>query len=471
MFNKDFYPTPKNVALKMIEGLKLSGARVLEPSAGKGDLANVILDEHGYGHYDRVQIHAIEKDPQLQSILRDHERIDLVDTDFLEFQPQCDYDFIIMNPPFSNGLDHFIHAFEIGNSAKVVCLLNSDTVHGKTEKAKMVRTIVEDNKGEIVELGSCFTDAERKTKVNVCMIRVQSEKLNEFEFEFKPQFDREEVHDFSTSYGAELAIRGDVFEDYEKRYNLACKAYAEFLKKGNEFAHYASSISALPSLNDATASYKVVIGGSGQFSDFRRAFRKECWKDLFAKTKIAQYLPSTIKQKFMDQADKQGYMNFTAKNMRNLFMDLYMNQEGIMQQCVENSFDLMTKYHTENRCHIEGWKSNDRWQVSQKVVLPNMRTYYPLGDDTCVDFDYHGFEKFRDIHMGLCWMTGSKLDSINMPSHTKNTDLKLGVWHETEFFQYKMFKKGTVHLKFKDENLWKKFNIQACKAKNWLKGE
>ena len=36
MFNADFYPTPKNVIEKMVEGLELNQKIVLEPSAGSG---------------------------------------------------------------------------------------------------------------------------------------------------------------------------------------------------------------------------------------------------------------------------------------------------------------------------------------------------------------------------------------------------------------------------------------------------
>jgi hypothetical protein len=39
---------------------------------------------------------------------------------------------------------------------------------------------------------------------------------------------------------------------------------------------------------------------------------------------------------------------------------------------------------------------------------------------------------------------------------------------ESEFFELRFFKKGTLHLYFKEEYLWKEFNIRAAKAKNWL---
>jgi hypothetical protein len=39
---------------------------------------------------------------------------------------------------------------------------------------------------------------------------------------------------------------------------------------------------------------------------------------------------------------------------------------------------------------------------------------------------------------------------------------------ESEFFHIKFWMKGTVHLTFKDKDLWARFNITAAKGKQWL---
>ncbi len=43
MFNKNFYPTPQKLVDKMLECIDLSKIKtLLEPSAGKGDIINII---------------------------------------------------------------------------------------------------------------------------------------------------------------------------------------------------------------------------------------------------------------------------------------------------------------------------------------------------------------------------------------------------------------------------------------------
>lgn len=131
MFNEDFYPTPKSVANKMLakfDSYTLNTKHILEPSAGKGDLAEAIAqklayDRSYYGKEYKDLIHCIESDIELQATLRGKD-FPIVGNDFLTFFPDEEYDLIIMNPPFSNGDKHLLHAWEILNSGDIVCLLN-----------------------------------------------------------------------------------------------------------------------------------------------------------------------------------------------------------------------------------------------------------------------------------------------------------------------------------------------------------
>ena len=90
----------------------------------------------------------------------------------------------------------------------------------------------------------------------------------------------------------------------------------------------------------------------------------------------------------------------------------------------------------------------------------------------------------EDIDKAMCWLAGKNFDSLDDmghygndfraesgPIHTINaaiTTIRVGDqgWHDSAFFRIKAFKKGTVHLEFKDEALWAKFNQVANKEKN-----
>lgn len=69
MYNASFYPTPPEVAEKMLAKVgKLYERSILEPSAGKGDLADAAVGKlDRYYNRCREIVHCIEIEPELQA--------------------------------------------------------------------------------------------------------------------------------------------------------------------------------------------------------------------------------------------------------------------------------------------------------------------------------------------------------------------------------------------------------------------
>ena len=141
MLNPDFYPTPKAVIKKMLSPYmdNIEHRKILEPSAGKGDIVDYILANHPSYRHKEIFIKCCEYDPDLIATLQG-KKYQVVSSDFLKYVPSHYYDLIIMNPPFSNGVDHLLHAWEILQSGDIVCLLNAETIHNPhTEKRKLLK--------------------------------------------------------------------------------------------------------------------------------------------------------------------------------------------------------------------------------------------------------------------------------------------------------------------------------------------
>lgn len=43
-----------------------------------------------------------------------------------------------------------------------------------------------------------------------------------------------------------------------------------------------------------------------------------------------------------------------------------------------------------------------------------------------------------------------------------------GVLFKSSYFEMRCYKKGTLHLLFRDRKLWERFNLTAADGKNWL---
>ena len=82
--NPDFYPTPRTLFDQLTGRDRIFG-RVLEPSAGKGDMIAHIKDRLRYGNRDGLRIDAIENDPRLVDMLMS-EGISVVWDEFLTYQ-------------------------------------------------------------------------------------------------------------------------------------------------------------------------------------------------------------------------------------------------------------------------------------------------------------------------------------------------------------------------------------------------
>ena len=119
------YPTPMDVARKMVDYADITPcSKVLEPSAGTGNLIKAVREVDKVGH-----ITAVEIDHNLvQGLSTDHVTMG----DFLEVRPAYEgnasiivkdlphayYDYVIMNPPFNGGADikHIQHAMKFLHS-------------------------------------------------------------------------------------------------------------------------------------------------------------------------------------------------------------------------------------------------------------------------------------------------------------------------------------------------------------------
>ncbi|MGL4638554.1 MAG: LPD38 domain-containing protein [Shewanella sp.] len=109
-----------------------SGMKVLEPSAGNGELATAA--QRLGADVDTVELAA-----DLREILKE-KGFNVLGDDFLEFKSAPDYDRILMNPPFSNDqdIDHIAHAFNMlktgGRLVAITSAMAGDRANSKNRR-------------------------------------------------------------------------------------------------------------------------------------------------------------------------------------------------------------------------------------------------------------------------------------------------------------------------------------------------
>lgn len=152
----DFFPTPEPLARRMAEALGLEpGMRVLEPSAGKGNLADAVRAVE-----PEAVIETVEQSSTLREIL-EAKGYPLVGHDFNDFEPEESYDRIIMNPPFSEGIDadHVRKAYEhLKPGGKLVAITGEGIFFRSDKKAREFREWFEAVGGESESMKDAFQD-------------------------------------------------------------------------------------------------------------------------------------------------------------------------------------------------------------------------------------------------------------------------------------------------------------------------
>ncbi|WP_024348501.1 class I SAM-dependent methyltransferase [Lacrimispora indolis] len=130
--------TPSEVAKQLIEYARINeNSRVLEPSAGIGNIADQIKQ-----HTNNIDV--CEKMYHFNQLL-ELKGYKVVGTDFLEYETDNKYDAIIMNPPFSDEQNHIKHAYDLlKNGGILVSISSPHWTFAKDRKSVEFREWLED---------------------------------------------------------------------------------------------------------------------------------------------------------------------------------------------------------------------------------------------------------------------------------------------------------------------------------------
>lgn len=466
--NKDqFYPTPDAVINIMLNGLDFKHAKTfLDPSAGQGHILDAIVNRRN-GNYDRYSHHddksglfAIEINPGRQAILRDKGYM-VIDSDFLAHPGLQYFDYIILNPPFDDGASHLLKAWDdVANGAIIRCLLNSETLNNPYSKERKRLKSIIGRYGWAKDLGQPFRDAEIKTPVFVTLVHLHDTRKGEsFRVDFEPEimngrFKVDEIED-------NALVSPNVFAAYEARYNAGVEAFKELLLARQKVDFFLNPLLTeyKSGKNLAAEALKRSQGPDVCYQEFLKDVTREAWRYLFAKTKLGHVTTEGVRKELEQAQAQQGVMAFTASNMEQLFSQLFLSREDIMTRCVLDAFQEITRHYDDNREYIEGWKTNSAYRVGKKFILPYMLSGYSPDRG----LDYRASRMILDIEKGLSFISGKRIDEILSVTSVYNQESFFGELKESTFFQTRLYKKGTIHATFKDEDLRQKFNLIAVK--------
>ena len=536
IFNPDFYPTPTDVIDTMMIGEDIKGKIILEPSAGNGNIIKY-LKLNG-----AKQVLFCEIEPDLAMISSKEGK--LIGQDFLSLKKEdiSHIDYIVANPPFSRDEDHILHMWEVApEGCTIVTLLNWNTYdEAYTTKRKQLKQLVDKN-GNITYLGDVFSTSERKTGVEIGLIKLYKPK-GSGDDEFDGYFDLSEEYEQQ-----ENGLMGyNEAREIVNRYVGAVKMFDEVMGVNSKINNLIKPISSGLDIEFGAKSRKHY---TIERDTFKKELQKSAWRTVFDKMNMRKYTTERVMSQLNKFVEQQEKIPFTMSNIYKMIEMIIGTHGDRMGKVLVEVFDWLTEHHHDNRVGVPGWKTNSMYFVGMKFIAPYCGVRVGYRGQPDISYSSAG-ERMDDLTKAICFLTGKDYNSFETLSEffrdkeVPNDDAKKafellaqetgitekeadyvhnyvsryaaeitpekyyqrfwdipfkfskdqidkfkdfyekwkfpekywgkkyetknwGQWYDWGFFEIKVYKKGTLHAKFKDEKVWEMFNRACAKAKGW----
>ena len=487
--SEDFYPTPVTFLKEIARGLDWDKIRyVLEPSAGRGNIAEFVRDEtkcvsfQGW-NYERkkADIDCIEIEPDLRSILVG-KNFRVVHDDFLTFQTYKHYDLVFMNPPFSQGAKHFLKAVEVQSlsGGMIICILNAETIRNVcTNERNLLERKLKEFNADITFYENAFAQADNPTNVEVAVVKItipEVETKNPIFEELRKgneNFRRyENVQDKDlTPY--DLIERAVSRFNFEVNYGLKLwKEYCNFQKislKVSEGSYALTKDDALIlGLSNTYHSYK-----NFELEDYVKYVRLKYWGYLFTHPIFIAGMTTNLRKEYLKDLEQLADFDFSYFNIKTIQADICKKLVKGVEDCILAKFDELSRVHAydpdmkNNVWYYDGWKTNSSWKINKKVILP---CHAWKSDYKRWDFQWGTvMELLGDLEKIFNYLDNGETREIDITERlkeaTKNQQSSKIV---LKYFTVTFYKKQTVHITFTNERVLKKFNIFGSQKKGWL---
>jgi Domain of unknown function (DUF4942)/Methyltransferase small domain len=466
-----FFPSTDEVASEVFReaGIKLKMS-VCDPTAGNGVLLDKVLANFEYGyHGHKPKTYAIEIDQELRYILqgKGHK---VIGTDFLEYAAPMKFDRIIMNPPFAKGAEMTLKAWShLKDGGRLVSILNAETLGNAFSGDRKALAALVLQYGHQKELGRAFLKAVRRANAEVVLIVLNKpEKTKTWDFSDSFTHDQVEAEEFK----ANPLAHTNVIKNLVAKYKACELTLIERHETQSKLNFYLSGVSQRVYEPNRDRDQDLELNLTRELTDEIMELKSRFWSTVFDKTELGKKATSSFREKFTEFSQQQQTMEFSEPNIIEMLSMFFLNREQIMNDCIIDAFDKATGFHEKNCIHREGWKTNKSYKLNKRIIHPDGVVWCKIFHNLSVGWHRQSF--LDDLDKVLCWLSGQSTEDLDFVGTYKAIDTfcrskrDYQQLFESTFFKIRVYKKGTMHLDFKDLYLLDDFNLAAAKGKKWL---
>ncbi len=477
-----FYPTPPDLAYRAWKKFQTTISRVLEPSAGNGDLLQNHPFETQWGRRGAPPIDCCEIDISKHAVLRSR-GFNVVGVDFLQYASGAHYSHIILNPPFTDGAKHALKAWDILWDGEIVAILNAETVRNPFSKERQRLAMLIEEHGDVEFIANAFTvqEAERKTEVEVALVYLRkTARADEIVGDLLSELRRETDGDGLAAEYREanaVALPNSVIENAVIAFNAATQSMRDSVFSEARAAYYASLLGAtMAARNGDTGNDVPKLSPEWVQDQIGKRYlelKDRAWANILRSTNVTSRLSSTAQKRLESEFEQIKQLEFTVSNVFGFLSGLAGNQGKIQMDMACDVFDTITRYHSNNTCWYKGWRSNDKHRSAgmrirtTRFILPGHSI-----NSWSTSMSWDSERLLSDFDKVFAMMDGGKQApdvGLVQVFREQFAELKAGERVSSSYFDVRWFPgAGTIHFYANDKKLVDRLNRLVGRLRKWL---
>lgn len=508
-----FYPTAAKTAALMWSKFKREIGIVCDPSAGQGHLLRHAKDgfenveeedlpwvseiddvEISRRHYTErarerarykfsrfhTNFLAVEIDPSHHANLRELGGT-VIGFDFLQVESLATVDQVIMNPPFSEGAKHVLHAWNVVYDAEIVAIVNAETIRNPytRERQTLVELIAQYGSVEFLQEQFVGPDVERQTAVEVALIYLEKIPKSTFDIDSilngLSKGDNLKGPELEPEVMSTLALPANLIENTYRRFVIAVDAarkasmmYAIAERTSSQLGVTLEEMQAKGVGNDFREDVAIRSVANKAFQSRYETLKSKAWAQIIRSTEINSKLSNQARRKVEAEAQVICQLEFTVANVHGFLSGLFESMGDIYSEMVCDLFDNIIGRSSDNVAFYKSWKSNERHRFGMRIkrtrfIIPRFDTTW--GGSLC----YESEQFLADIDKVFGYLHGIQDRYDGLVDGFKRGLHKDGDRVSTRFFDFRFFKgAGTIHFFPKSQEVVEKLNRFVGARRQWL---
>ncbi|MCP1674323.1 putative RNA methylase [Natronocella acetinitrilica] len=479
-----FYPTPAALARhawSLFESREF--IRVLEPSAGTGDLADPGRAE--LAGMRQAAIDCVEYDIERHAVLRE-KGYRVVGHDFLALRDGAIYSHIIMNPPFASGAAHVLHAWKILYHGEIVAVINAETLDNPCtrERQQLARLVADHGRVEYHDAAFLSPETQRKSAVRIALVWLNKQAasatdvLGDLLADLRR--DRASAEDWAqagdTGEAQALMLPERFIENVVLAFDASVEAAKTMILAEARFKNYRALVGKTMAEANGEAGRGVDQRDSAyvinRLNEAYGELKDRAWTAILRSTDVTSRLSSAAQKRLEAQFEDIKQMAFTESNIRGFICGLVAKQGEIQVDMACDVFDEIMRYHSDNRAYYMGWRSNDRHRTlamrikTTRFVLPGFQ-YWPFGSGLA----WESRRRLADIDKVFAMLDGKLTPEVGLADLFEHHQRALanGERLQASYFDVRYYKgRGTIHFFPRSKTLVDRLNRLVGRERAWL---